>query len=138
MEEFKKYFTGLTRDFGFCNVENGYIDENSGKLKIDPGDYGWAHRAISDEDYQKHLDGKVSIGLQPCDDEGTCSFGAIDVDPKDYSASDLRFLLEKAAQDPIAEELAGYFVGAGNVDAYMSAIGIVSESKKYSLKYHML
>ena len=46
MEEFKKYFTGLTRDFGFCNVENGYIDENSGKLKIDPGDYGWAHRAI--------------------------------------------------------------------------------------------
>ena len=36
MEEFKKYFTGLTRDFGFCNVENGYIDENTGKLKIDP------------------------------------------------------------------------------------------------------
>ena len=85
MEEFKKYFTGLTRDFGFCNVENGYIDENSGKLKIDPGDYGWAHRAISDEDYQKHLDGKVSIGLQPCDDEGTCSFGAIDIDPTSYS-----------------------------------------------------
>ena len=60
------------------------------------------------------------------------------LDPKDYSASDLRFLLEKAAQDPIAKQLAGYFVGAGNVDAYMSAIGIVSESKKYSLKYHML
>ena len=34
MEEFKKYFTGLTRDFGFCNVENGYIDENTGKLKL--------------------------------------------------------------------------------------------------------
>jgi hypothetical protein len=85
MEEFKKYFTGLTRDFGFCNVENGYIDENTGKLKIDPGDYGWAHRAITDEDYQKHLNGKVSIGLQPCDDEGTCSFGAIDVDPNNYS-----------------------------------------------------
>ena len=60
------------------------------------------------------------------------------LDPKDYSASDLRFLLEKAAQDPVAKELAGYFVGSGNVDAYMSAIGIVSESKKYSLKYHML
>ena len=37
MEQNKKYFTGLTRDFGFCNVENGYIDENTGKLKIDPG-----------------------------------------------------------------------------------------------------
>jgi len=60
------------------------------------------------------------------------------LDPKDYSASDLRFLLEKAAQDPVAKELAGYFVGADNVDAYMSAIGIISESNKYSLKYHML
>ena len=34
-------------------------------------------RAITDEDYQKHLDGKVSMGLQPCDDRGTCSFGAM-------------------------------------------------------------
>ena len=60
------------------------------------------------------------------------------LDPKDYSASDLRFLLEKAAQDPVAKELAGYFVGAGNVEAYMSAIGILAESNKYSLKFHML
>ena len=60
------------------------------------------------------------------------------LDPKDYSASDLRFLLEKAADDPLAKDLASYFVGADNVDAYMSAIGIVSESKKYSLKFHML
>ena len=85
MEEFRKYFTGLTRDFGFCNVDNGYIDERSGKLKIDPGDYGWAHRPITEKDYDEHLNGKVSIGLQPCDDEGTCSFGAIDVDPSNYA-----------------------------------------------------
>jgi hypothetical protein len=55
------------------------------------------------------------------------------LDPQDYSASDLRFLLEKATTDPLAKELAGYFVGAGNVDAYMGAIGLMQENKKYNL-----
>ena len=36
MEDFKKFFSGLQRDYGFCNVENGYIDPDSGKLKFDP------------------------------------------------------------------------------------------------------
>lgn len=60
------------------------------------------------------------------------------LDPKDYSASDLRFLLEKATEDPVAKDLAGYFVGRENVDAYMDAIGLIQESKKYSLSFHML
>ena len=60
------------------------------------------------------------------------------LDPKDYSASDFRFLLEKASKDPIARDLASYFVGPENVGAYMSAIGIIEESKKYSLRFHML
>ncbi len=61
-------------------------------------------------------------------------------DPKDYSASDLRFLLEAAQSDPVARDLAGYFVGQQNVDAYMSAIGLMSESKslRYSLKRYLL
>ena len=42
-------------------------------------------------------------------------------------------MLEKATQDPIARELAGYFVGAANVDAYMAAIGLLAEAKKYNL-----
>lgn len=62
------------------------------------------------------------------------------LDPQDYSASDLRFLLEAAQSDPVAKQLAGYFVGAQNVDAYMAAIGIISESTlpKYSLKRYLL
>lgn len=59
------------------------------------------------------------------------------LDPKDFSASDLRFLLENAVQDPVARELAGYFVGASNVDAYMSAIGLISENR-YSIKRYLL
>ena len=52
-------------------------------------------------------------------------------DPKDFSASDLRYLLEYAASDPVARELASYFVGAQNIDAYMNAIGLFTETKKY-------
>ena len=40
MKDFEKYFSGLQRDYGFCNVENGYIDPESGKLKFDPGGGG--------------------------------------------------------------------------------------------------
>jgi hypothetical protein len=56
-------------------------------------------------------------------------------DPKNYSASDLRFLLEKAQSDISARDLASYFVGAKNVDEYMSAIGLIKESNKYNLSY---
>jgi len=59
------------------------------------------------------------------------------LDPKDYSASDLRYLLELAStsgpKSSTARDLAGYFVGPRNINAYMAAIGLVSETKKYSL-----
>ena len=84
MKEFYKYFSGLQRDFGFCKVENGYIDPESGKLKFDPGDYGWSKRPITEQDYEDHLTGKKAIGIQPCDDDAMASMGAIDVDPKNY------------------------------------------------------
>ena len=84
MKEFAKYFSGLKRDYGFCNVGNGYIDAESGKLKFDPGDYGWSKKPITEKNYEDHLAGKRAIGIQPCDDNGMVSFGAIDVDPKNY------------------------------------------------------
>ena len=50
MKDFRKYFGGLERDFGFCNVNNGYHDPQTNKLKFDPGDYGWSKRGISDQE----------------------------------------------------------------------------------------
>jgi len=91
MREFEKFFTGLQRDYGFCNVDKGYVDPDSGKIKFDPGDYGWSKRHITAQDYQDHLDGKKAIGIQPCDDDAKAGFGAIDVDPKNYK----NFKLEK-------------------------------------------
>ena len=91
----KKYidiFTGLKRNFGYANIKDGYTDPETGKLKLKQGDYGWASRPITDKDYQDHLLGVKSIGIQACDDEGMASFGAIDVDPEYKAFSPKKFL----------------------------------------------
>ena len=64
-------------------------------------------------------------------------------DPKDFSASDFRFLLEQAQTDPVAKDLAGYFVGHDKIDRFMSILGLgaMVENKsfsKYSLKRYLL
>ena len=43
MKEFRKYFGGLERDFGFCNVNNGYHDPQTNKF----------HRSISNINEEK-------------------------------------------------------------------------------------
>jgi len=94
MEEFRKAFTGLERNFGFCNVNNGYTDPDTGKIKFRSGDYGWSGKPITDKDYQQHLDGTKSIGIQPCNDNGLARFGAIDIDPKVYKNLDVKYYLD--------------------------------------------
>ena len=93
-ELFRKYFTGLERNYGFCNINNGYKDPNTGKIKFNAGDYGWSGKPITDDDYRLHLHGKKSIGIQPCDDNGYARFGAIDIDPKIYKDLDVKFYLD--------------------------------------------
>jgi len=94
MEKFRKAFTGLERNFGFCNVNNGYTDPDTGKIKFRSGDYGWSGKPITDKDYQQHLDGTKSIGIQPCNDDGLARFGAIDIDPKVYKNLDVKYYLD--------------------------------------------
>jgi len=94
MKDFIKYFTGLKRNFGFCNINNGYKDPDTGKLKFNPGDYGWSGKLITEEDYNQHLNGTKSIGIQPCDDDGLARFGAIDIDPKVYKDLDIKKYLD--------------------------------------------
>jgi len=94
MEQFIKYFTGLNRNYGYCNISKGYKDPNTGKIKFHSGDYGWSGKPITDEDYNLHLNGKKSIGIQPCDDNGYARFGAIDIDPKVYKDLDVKFYID--------------------------------------------
>ncbi len=94
MNDFIKCFTGLQRNFGFCNISNGYTDPNTGKIKFNAGDYGWSGKSITQFDYKQHLDGTKSIGIQPCDDNGLACFGAIDIDPKIYKDLDIKKYLD--------------------------------------------
>jgi hypothetical protein len=94
MQDFIKYFTGLKRNYGFCNISNGYTDPDTGKLKFKSGDYGWSGKPITDSDYKQHLDGTKSIGIQPCNDNNLARFGAIDIDPKNYKELDTKFFLD--------------------------------------------
>ena len=77
MKDFIKYFTGLTRNYGVCKTNEGYVDPETGKKKFK---HEWSQVKITDQDYEDHLKGIKSIGVQPCTDEGTARFGAIDVD----------------------------------------------------------
>ena len=42
MKDFIKYFTGLKRNYGFCNIHNGYKDELAYELS-----YGLAKKAYN-------------------------------------------------------------------------------------------
>jgi hypothetical protein len=100
MKENKKFievFTGLQRDFGRADLSKTEIDATTGKARPR---YEWLHRPITEQDYQDHLDGKISIGIQPCDDQGMARFGAIDIDDKQHSYKDFPF---KKYLDIIAE-----------------------------------
>ena len=77
MKDFIKYFTGLTRNYGVCKTDQGYVDPETGKKKFK---HEWSSIRVTDEDYEQHLKGNKSIGIQPCTDDGLARFGAIDVD----------------------------------------------------------
>tara|TARA_R110001583_G_scaffold30745_4_gene105882 strand:+ start:1730 stop:3364 length:1635 start_codon:yes stop_codon:yes gene_type:complete len=77
MKEYIEYFTGLQRSYGVCKVDDGYIDEVTGKKKWK---HEWTKTPVTNQDYEDHIKGIKSIGIQPCTDEGMARFGAIDVD----------------------------------------------------------
>ena len=90
-QKFVKIFDGLKRDYGYAEITNGYKDSTTGKFKVK---HGWAGKPLTSLDYIQHLKGEKSIGIQPCDDSGMVSFGAIDIDSKAYQNFSPRKYLE--------------------------------------------
>jgi len=80
-EKFIQIFTGLKRNYGRADFTQAKLDPKKNKLKPI---YIWTNQPVKDKDYLDHLEGKKSIGIQPCTDEALAQFGAIDIDPKDY------------------------------------------------------
>jgi hypothetical protein len=80
--KFIQIFEGLKKDFGVAYLDRIEIDPDTGKKRPV---YGWQAKPISDQDYLDHLNGKKSIGIQPCDEDNMARFGAIDIDDKQHS-----------------------------------------------------
>ncbi len=79
VNEFIKLFSGYDGDFGIADMSKATLDSEKNKLKPD---YEWSGRPVTAKDYENHINGKISIGIQPCRLDGTAQFGCIDIDPK--------------------------------------------------------
>ena len=82
VDDFIELFTGYQGDFGIADMSSAQLDTEKNKLKPN---YEWAGRPITQGDYKDHIQGKISIGIQPCRLDKTTTFGCIDIDPKNYS-----------------------------------------------------
>ena len=103
--EFIELFKGYERDFGMADMSKTELDSEKNKIKPN---YEWAGRPVTLDDYKNHLQGKKSIGIQPCRIDKTAQFGCIDIDPPDY--------------------------GSFKVENYLVSIRYCSLTKDYSIK----
>ena len=94
MNKYIEYFNGYRLAYGVADFEHpdAYIDQESGKKKPV---YRWNYEELTDEIYQAHLEGTLSIGIQPCNENSEVKFGVIDIDPKDYEDFDKKFFIDK-------------------------------------------
>ena len=91
-----KIFDGYRKAYGTAELKNAKVDpDKGGKLVLPTGDYGWTHKELTEEVYQKHLNGILSIGVQACNENSEAKFGVIDIDPKNYVDFDRKYIIEK-------------------------------------------
>ena len=88
-----EYFSGYRQAYGVADFEHpdAYVDHNTGKKKPV---YRWNYEDLTDDIYQAHLEGELSIGIQPCNENSEVKFGVIDIDPKDYDNFDKKFFID--------------------------------------------
>ena len=94
-KKYIKFFDGFRKAYGTAELKNAERDPDSGKLKLPNGAYGWTHQELTDEIYEKHLNGTLSIGVQACTENSQARFGVIDIDPKSYDSFDKKFIIDK-------------------------------------------
>ena len=88
-----KFFDGYRAAYGLADFEHeeAKVDPESGKKKPV---YRWNYEPLTEEIYQSHLEGKISIGIQPCNEDSEARLGVIDVDPKDYDNFNKKFFID--------------------------------------------
>ena len=68
MERYIEFFSGYKNAYGVAdfNHQDSKIDPETGKKKPV---YRWNFEELTDEIYKQHLNGKLSIGIQPCTED---------------------------------------------------------------------
>ena len=74
MERYIEFFNGYRHAYGVAdfNHQDSYIDSATGKKKPV---YRWNFEELTDEIYKQHIEGKLSIGIQPCTENALVKFG---------------------------------------------------------------
>jgi len=88
IERFKNIFTGLERAHGVTIVED--TNGNGSKIK---GKSFVKRQPVTNELWQKHLEGKENLGIIPINDDNQCRWGCIDIDS--YAGFDHKKLIDK-------------------------------------------
>lgn len=83
-------FRGLQRAHGIYNISKA----EQKKRKVG-GDAVTKYEPVTEELWQKHLDGKQGIGIVPITDNNTCWFGAIDIDNYELDLNELDAQIRK-------------------------------------------
>jgi hypothetical protein len=79
---FSNLFNGNTEAYGVTEVGEIVNGKAEAKSRLQ---YGQVTPVI----FQKHLEGQLSIGIAPIQSDGTCYFGAIDIDDYKYDINDV-------------------------------------------------
>ena len=87
--KFKKIFEGLERAHGVTIVG----DKSNGRWSKVKGKSFVKREPVTDELWQKHLQGKDSLGVIPINDDNKCKWGCIDIDS--YAGFDHKKLIDK-------------------------------------------
>ena len=93
-KKYIKIFDGYRAAYGLADFEHeeATVDPETGKIKPV---YRWNYEPLTEEIYRSHLNGKISIGVQPCNENSEAKFGVIDIDPKNYVNYDKKFIIDK-------------------------------------------
>ena len=91
LQRFKELFGGLDVAYGEYYLD-GERDNKTGKEK---GRATTKRGPVTDELFQRHINGEINLGIIPIRSDNTCTWGCIDVDRYDLDHRTLIKLIRK-------------------------------------------
>lgn len=120
VEQFALLFAGLTR------AKGRYVSlTDPSQLVVGDKSKGRAttkSEPVTIEDYQKHLAGEIGLGIVPVRDDGTCVFGAIDIDQ--YAGLDHQGLVKAIETGNIPAMVCRSKSGGAHVQTFIQEPGV--------------